>query len=125
MVNQPNIVGVDKEQGKTIVVDVALSSDGNIRKKKQEKYQGLRVGTPYMEEWQQIPGKTTDISVQKKIVLRAAKYSIGPSRSQTSGTGLRRTYGRSGRGLRRTSGRGLTGSLAEVSAGPLVGLVEV
>ncbi|XP_055368940.1 uncharacterized protein LOC129604854 [Betta splendens] len=45
MANQPDIVVVDKEQSKAVVVDVAIPSNGNIRKKeheKLEKYQGLR-----------------------------------------------------------------------------------
>ncbi|XP_078791071.1 uncharacterized protein LOC111949134 [Oryzias latipes] len=97
--NQPDIVEVDKEQRKAIVVDVAVPSDGNIRKKeheKLEKYQGLReelekawkvkvtvvpvvIGalgaiTPKLEEWlQQIPGKTSDLSVQKSAVPGTAK----------------------------------------------------
>uniref|UniRef100_A0A3B3HW39 Reverse transcriptase domain-containing protein n=1 Tax=Oryzias latipes TaxID=8090 RepID=A0A3B3HW39_ORYLA len=99
MANQPDIVVVDKEQRKAVVVDVAVPSDGNIRKKeheKLEKYQGLReelekawkvkvtvvpvvIGalgavTPKLEEWlQQIPGKISDISIQKSAVLGTAK----------------------------------------------------
>uniref|UniRef100_A0A087YQ23 Uncharacterized protein n=1 Tax=Poecilia formosa TaxID=48698 RepID=A0A087YQ23_POEFO len=45
MANQPDIVVVDKQQRKAVVVDVAIPSDYNIRKKeheKLEKYQGLR-----------------------------------------------------------------------------------
>ncbi|KAK7881151.1 hypothetical protein WMY93_029560 [Mugilogobius chulae] len=45
MANQPDIVVVDKEQRKAVVVDVAIPSDGNIRRKEHEKlerYQGLR-----------------------------------------------------------------------------------
>ncbi len=45
MANQPDIVVVDKEQRKAVVVDIAIPSDCNIRKKeheKLEKYQGLR-----------------------------------------------------------------------------------
>uniref|UniRef100_A0A672HX89 C-type lectin domain-containing protein n=1 Tax=Salarias fasciatus TaxID=181472 RepID=A0A672HX89_SALFA len=44
MPNQPDIV-VDKQQKTAVVIDVAIPSDGNIRKKeheKVEKYQGLR-----------------------------------------------------------------------------------
>ncbi|XP_024121103.1 uncharacterized protein LOC112142083 [Oryzias melastigma] len=99
MENQPDIVVVDKEQRKAVVVDVAVPSHGNIKKKeheKLEKYQGLReelekawkvkvtvvpvvIGalgavTSKLEEWlQQIPGKTSDISVQKRAELGAAK----------------------------------------------------
>ncbi|KAK7930437.1 hypothetical protein WMY93_006832 [Mugilogobius chulae] len=94
MANQPDIVVVDKEQRRAVVVDVAIPSDGNIRRKeheKLEKYQGLReelekawkvkatvvpvvIGalgavTPKLDEWlQHIPGSTSDISVQKKTV---------------------------------------------------------
>ncbi|KAJ0057310.1 hypothetical protein NL108_002264 [Boleophthalmus pectinirostris] len=99
MVNQPDIVVVDKKQSRAVVVDIAIPSDGNIRKKeheKLEKYQGLKeelerawkvkasvvpvvisalgAVTPKLEEWlQKIPGKTTDISVQKSAVLGTAK----------------------------------------------------
>uniref|UniRef100_A0A087XGF1 Reverse transcriptase zinc-binding domain-containing protein n=2 Tax=Poecilia formosa TaxID=48698 RepID=A0A087XGF1_POEFO len=99
MANQPDIVVVDKEQRKAVVVDVAIPSDHNIRKKeheKLEKYQGLReelekawkvkttvvpvvIGalgavTPKLEQWlKQIPGTTSDISVQKCAVLGTAK----------------------------------------------------
>ncbi|XP_051916213.1 uncharacterized protein LOC127597287 isoform X2 [Hippocampus zosterae] len=99
MANQPDIVIIDKGQRKAVVVDVAVPSDGNIRKKeheKLEKYQGLReelerawkvkvtvvpvvVGalgavTPKLDEWfQQIPGTTSDISVQKSAVLGTAR----------------------------------------------------
>lgn len=99
MANQPDIVVVDKLQGKAVVVDIAIPSDGNIRKKeheKLEKYQGLKeelekawrvkavvvpvvIGalgavTPKLEEWlEQIPGTTSDISVQKCAVLGTAK----------------------------------------------------
>ncbi|XP_051931065.1 uncharacterized protein LOC127607055 [Hippocampus zosterae] len=99
MANQPDIVIIDKGQRKAVVVDIAVPSDGNIRKKeheKLEKYQGLReelerawkvkvtvtpvvVGalgavTPKLDEWlQQIPGTTSDISVQKCAVLGTAR----------------------------------------------------
>ena len=45
MVNQPDIVAVDKHQKTTVVVDVASPSDGYIGKKeheKLEKYQQLK-----------------------------------------------------------------------------------
>lgn len=45
MANQPDIVVVDKKQSRAVVVDIAIPSDGNIRKKeheKLEKYQGLK-----------------------------------------------------------------------------------
>ena len=99
MANQPDIVVVDKEQKTVTVVDVAIPSDSNIRKKeheKLEKYQGLReelekmwgvkakvvpvvIGalvavTPKLGEWlQQIPGRTSEISVQKSGILGTAK----------------------------------------------------
>uniref|UniRef100_A0A3B5PPD0 Reverse transcriptase domain-containing protein n=1 Tax=Xiphophorus maculatus TaxID=8083 RepID=A0A3B5PPD0_XIPMA len=99
MANQPDIVVVDKQQRKAVVIDVAIPSDCNIRKKeheKLEKYQGLReelerawkvkttvvpvvIGalgavTPKLDQWlQQIPGTTSDISVQKCAVLGTAK----------------------------------------------------
>ena len=99
LANQPDIVVVDKEQKRVVVIDVAIPADANIRKKeheKVEKYQGLKeelekawkvktsvvpvvIGalgavTPKLEEWlQQIPGKTSDIWVQKSAVLGTAK----------------------------------------------------
>ncbi|TWW69263.1 hypothetical protein D4764_18G0000690 [Takifugu flavidus] len=45
MANQPDIVVVDKHQKTVVVIDVAILSDSNIRKKeheKLEKYQGLK-----------------------------------------------------------------------------------
>ncbi len=99
MANQPDIVLIDKQQKKALVIDVAIPSDSNIRKKeheKLEKYQGLKeelekmwkvratvvpvvIGalgavTPKLGEWlQQIPGKTSEVSVQKSAVLGTAK----------------------------------------------------
>ena len=81
------------------MIDVALPSDSNIRKKeyeKLEKYQGIKeelertwkvkakvvpvvIGalgavTPKLEEWlQQIPGTTSELSVEKDAVLGTAK----------------------------------------------------
>ena len=43
--NQPDIVMVDKQQMKAVVIDVPIPSDSNIRRKEQEKfeiYQGLK-----------------------------------------------------------------------------------
>lgn len=37
MANQPNIVVVDKQQKTAVVVDVAIPSDSNIKKKEHEK----------------------------------------------------------------------------------------
>ncbi|XP_076744288.1 uncharacterized protein LOC143420307 [Maylandia zebra] len=97
--NQPDIVVVDKQKKTAVVIDVAVPNDSNIRKKeheKLEKYQGLReelermwrvkvtvvpvvIGalgavTPKLGEWlQQIPGITSEISVQKSAVLGTAK----------------------------------------------------
>ncbi|XP_076747360.1 uncharacterized protein LOC101485988 [Maylandia zebra] len=97
--NQPDIVVVDKQKKTAVVIDVAVPNDSNIRKKeheKLEKYQGLReelermwrvkvtvvpvvIGalgavTPKLGEWlQQIPGTTSEISVQKSAVLGTAK----------------------------------------------------
>ena len=45
MVNQPDIVVVDKEQKRMVVIDLAIPADANIREKdneKVEKYQGLK-----------------------------------------------------------------------------------
>ena len=96
MANQPV---VDKLQKKAVVTDVAISSDGNIKKKenkKLEKYQGLNeevekmwelkaavvsviikaVGavTPKLgERVQHILETTSEISVQKSTVLGTAK----------------------------------------------------
>ena len=99
MANQPDIVLIDKQQKKAVVIDVAIPSDSNIRKKeheKLEKYQGLKkelekmwgvkatvvpvvIGalgavTHKLGEWlQQIPGTTSEVSVQKSTVLGTAK----------------------------------------------------
>ena len=99
LANQPDIVVVDKERKRAVVIDVAIPADANIRKKEHEKvdkYQGLReqlermwkvkasvvpvvVGalgavTPKLGEWlQQIPGTTSEASVQKSAVLGTAK----------------------------------------------------
>ena len=51
--NQPEIVVVDKQEKKAVMVDVAITSDSNIRKKEHEKlkkYQGLK------EELERMPG---------------------------------------------------------------------
>ncbi|KAF7666275.1 hypothetical protein LDENG_00113730, partial [Lucifuga dentata] len=45
LANQPDVVVVDKEQKRAVVIDVAVPADSNIRKKeheKIEKYQGLK-----------------------------------------------------------------------------------
>ena len=99
MANQPDIVVVDKHRKRAAVIDVAIPSDSNIRKKeheKLEKYQGLKeqlekmwgmkvtvvpvvVGalgavTPKLDAWlQEIPGTTSEISVQKSALLGTAK----------------------------------------------------
>ena len=90
---------VDKEQKRVVVIEVAISADVNIRKKEHEKveqHQGLkeqlewmwkdkasvvpvvvralRAVTPKLGEWlQQIPGTTSEASVQKSTVLGTAK----------------------------------------------------
>ncbi|XP_078022977.1 uncharacterized protein LOC144462717 [Epinephelus lanceolatus] len=99
LANQPDIVVVEKHQKKAVVVDVAIPADSNIRKKehkKVEKYQelkeqleqmwkvkvdvvpvvvgALRAMTPRLGEWlRQIPGITSEASVQKCEVLGTAK----------------------------------------------------
>ena len=99
MANQPDIVLINKQQKKAVVIDVAIPSDSNIRKKEHEKlkkYQGLKeelekmwgvkatvvpvvIGalgavTHKLGEWlQQIPGTTSEVSVQKSAVLGTAK----------------------------------------------------
>ncbi|KAF7642936.1 hypothetical protein LDENG_00248050 [Lucifuga dentata] len=45
LANQPDMVVVDKEQKRAVVIDVTVPADSNIRKKehqKMEKYQGLK-----------------------------------------------------------------------------------
>lgn len=42
MASQLDIVVVDKEKNKAIVINVAISSKSKIKKKEQEKYQGRR-----------------------------------------------------------------------------------
>ena len=94
----PDTVIIDKQK-EAVVIDIAVPSDSNIKKKeyeKLEKYQGLKeelertwkvkvkvvpvvIGalgavTPKLEEWlQQIPGTTSELSVQKSAVLGTAK----------------------------------------------------
>ncbi|KAF7643158.1 hypothetical protein LDENG_00244290 [Lucifuga dentata] len=98
------MVVVDKEQKRTILIDVAVPADSNIRKKehqKIQKYQGLKeelertwkvkskvvpvvIGalgavTPKLGEWlQEIPGTTSEVSVQKSAVLGTAKILQNP-----------------------------------------------
>ncbi|KAF7645372.1 hypothetical protein LDENG_00205860, partial [Lucifuga dentata] len=105
LANQPDmVVVVDKEQKRAIVTDVAVPADSNIRKKEHEKiqkYQGLkeelewtwkvkskvvpmvigalRAVTPKLGEWlQEIPGTTSEVSVQKSAVLGTAKILQNP-----------------------------------------------
>ncbi|KAF7652030.1 hypothetical protein LDENG_00102420 [Lucifuga dentata] len=103
LANQPDVV-VDKEQKKAVVIDVAVPADSNIRKKEHQKihkYQGLKeeqeqtwkgkskvvpvvIGAlgavnPKLEEWlQEIPGTTSEVSVQKSAVLGTAKILQNP-----------------------------------------------
>lgn len=47
MANQPDIVAADKQKKEAVVIDTAVPSDDNIRKrglKRLEKYQGLKEG---------------------------------------------------------------------------------
>ncbi len=93
--NQPDTVVMDKQQKTAVVIDVAILSDSYIGKQeheKIEKYQGLReeleemwrvkstvvpvviralgAVAPKLGEWlKQIPGTTSEISVQKSAVL--------------------------------------------------------
>ena len=97
--NRPDIVIIDKEKKTAIIIDVAVPSDCNIMKKEHEKidkYQGLReemekmwkveakvvpivVGalgavTTTLEKWlEQIPGRTTEISIQKNAILGTSR----------------------------------------------------
>ena len=97
--NRPDIVIVDKEKKTATVIDVAVPSDCNIRKKEHEKidkYQGLReemekmwkvkvkvvpivIGAlgavaPTLEKWlEEIPGETTEVSIQKNAILGTAR----------------------------------------------------
>ena len=90
---------MDKQKKEAVVIDVAVPSDSNIKKKeyeKLEKYQGLKeelermwkvkvkvvlvvIGalgavTPKLEErLQQIPGTTSELSVQRSAVPGTAK----------------------------------------------------
>ena len=98
LANQPDIVVIDKQKKDTVVTDIAVTRDSNIKKKEYEKlkYQGLKeepertwqvkakvvpvmIGAlgavaPKLEEWlQQIPGTTSELSVQKSVVLGTVK----------------------------------------------------
>ena len=92
LANQPDIVVVNKQEKKAIVVDVAIPRNSNTRNReheKLEKYHVLKeelqrmwrvkalvvpvvIGelwavTPKLGEWlQQIPGMTLEISIQKR-----------------------------------------------------------
>lgn len=67
---------MDKQIKKVVVVDVAVPSNSNIKKKKHEKVKArsvpvvigrLRAVTPKLGEWlPQITGMTSDCSVQKR-----------------------------------------------------------
>ncbi|KAF7650224.1 hypothetical protein LDENG_00129190, partial [Lucifuga dentata] len=100
LANQPDMVVVDKQQKRAVVIDVAVPADSNIRKKEHQKiqrYQGLkeelertwkvkskvvpvvtgalRAVTPKLGEWLQgIPGTTFEVSVQKSAVLEQLRY---------------------------------------------------
>ncbi|KAF7655094.1 hypothetical protein LDENG_00060930, partial [Lucifuga dentata] len=104
LANQPDMVVVDKEQKRAVVIDVAVPADSNIRKKehqKIQKYQGLKeelermwkvkskvvpvvtgaLGAviPKLGAWlQEIPGTTSEVSVQKNAVLGTAKILQNP-----------------------------------------------
>ncbi|KAF7670308.1 hypothetical protein LDENG_00271880, partial [Lucifuga dentata] len=106
LANQLDMVVVDKEQKRAVVIDVAVPADSNIWKKeheKSEKYQGLKeelewtwkvkskvvpviivalgAVTPKLGEWvQENPGTTFEVSVQKSAVL-----GTEPSNSQAFG----------------------------------------
>ena len=90
---------IDKQQRKVVLIEVTIPSDSNIRKKEHEeleKYPGLKaeqgkmwgikvtvvpvviraLGTVTHKpvEWlQQIPGTTSEVSVQKSTVLGTAR----------------------------------------------------
>ena len=116
--NQPDIVVVDKRDKKAIVVDEAIPSDKNIRKKEHEnleKDQGLKeelermcgvkvslvpvvirslgAVTPKLREWlQQIPGITSKASVQRRATPRTAKIQDPQApRSLLEDTNLKET----------------------------------
>lgn len=72
MANQPNIIVIDKQRKKAIVLHLAIPSDGSIKKKgheKFEKYRGLgeelkkcgwhRGRRGYRNTWQQTPEMTS------------------------------------------------------------------
>ncbi|KAK7877660.1 hypothetical protein WMY93_031672 [Mugilogobius chulae] len=72
--NQPDIVVVDKEQRRAVVVDVSIPSDGNIRRKeheKLEKYQGLR--EELEKAWKVKATVVPVVIVQKSAVLGTAR----------------------------------------------------
>ena len=107
MASLPDIVVVDNHQKTAMAVDVVIPSDSHIRRKKKErekleKYQGSKeelknmwtvkaavmpivigplgaVTPPKLSGWLlQIPGTTSEISVQKSALLGAAKISQAP-----------------------------------------------
>lgn len=57
-----------------IVIVVAILKDDNIRKKEHKKQETCQGPEKAVEEWlQQIPGSTSEVSVQKSAVLAKAK----------------------------------------------------
>ena len=109
-----------------VVIDVAVPGDSNIKKKeyeKLEKYRGLKeelertwkvkakvvpvvIGalgavTPKLEEWlEQIPGTTSELSVQKSAVLATVKIlrrTLKLPRPLVDDRSLRKTHTRVGR----------------------------
>lgn len=75
---QPDIVTLDKQQRKAVVVDIIIPTDGSIRKKEHQKAGEVpAVRGALGAVTQQIPGETSDVCVQKSTVLGAASTLRG------------------------------------------------
>lgn len=84
LANQPDIVNSDKEQKTIVMIDVAILVDTNIRKKQKtevtraEGATGTNVESRVQsgssdDSLQQIPGTSSEVSVQKTPSLRTAR----------------------------------------------------
>ena len=62
--NQPDIVMVDQRDKKAVVVDVAITSDSNIRKKEKKK---LEKSQQLKEELERFRGSKSTRSVTPKL----------------------------------------------------------
>ena len=75
MGNRPDVAVVDKHLRTAVVEDVAIPRKGSIRKKEHEKLIQTGSCNPAMDLWpQQIPGETSEISIQNNATLVIILY---------------------------------------------------